>query len=1092
MQRLTARPWSTLPGEAAGPRARQVRSRAELAKVTIHHPEDPAGLAAATRLRDHLVAHGAEVRVSAATAPERVPGSPLLPDDPDRVDILLGGLSTNPRIAQLYHAWLCPVDADFPGAGGHYLRLHQDLVGDGRATVIVGVSALDDLNAAVDVLVDRLDGLVLDQLHEVRIPEAVRAARPWLNPDDPVHNDFRERARQAYRTQTHRGATPYLSHAGDMLVATGDRRFAQLYLDIIQDMVVDTADWTPDQWGRWGFDADFQACRVISSWHGIADSAWFTEEDRGRIAGHLLAYLGNSVDQWHGHRESPHPARHNHYTFASLGLVFGALLLGPVHDLAQTEQWWEMVDECFEPTLDLGKSCEDCDSYGWHAFSHILRYALLRPVPSYLDGSLSRVLDRAIVVMDSLGSQAPFGDSSGHRGQFGELEYWRPASWILDEPRWNAATHHKERARGQAVDKITGLAPLLFDYDVTPETDLSLLNDHLGVRVLPLDEGYLQTYDTDPAPDNGFDKISLRRGFGVDDRYLLLDGIDNGAHGHRDAGAVVRFVSRNRIWLEDAEYDKISANFHNTVVVARDGLTGDRPPYATLGEVTSLADQGCGAPELVSCRYLDWSGADWDRTVVDLGSAGVVVVDRVTAREAGDFEVTALWRTVGATELADQRWTITMGEESLPIHTVTLGDGERRRREVVEDHIAFRHAWDGYPWGQGHQTVLQDTVRRRLAVGESIIHVHLLAEGPGAQDAWLSTTGGSQVIARIAENELQLDPLRPGDLSWAPVRGWQIPADGPVAVLGDLVATAHDTQVRLWRDGASVASFSARAKVSALGAAPDGALVVGQHDGLVSVHEPDGSHRWAGEFPAHMGHEASVTAIATAVFDTGPAILTGTESCHVHAWSLNGEELWRYEVVHGARDVASGMLDGTTAVVASTGYWTWHVLDQTGTPRFQVRGREGSGAEVAVVHAGLAVFGGWDGHVTAWRPDGTVAWDLPTGDVVTAIVPDGDDLVIACRAGRMYRVDAEGTLLWWQSVAVDALVLTSGGVAAASGRSLCWFATDGTISRTVSLSAPAVALWSTPAGLVVQHRDAVTGPIPERGDNDGRARDITS
>lgn len=1092
MQRLTARPWSSLPGDEAGPRSRAVRSVIHLAKVDIHHNDDPAAHAAAAGLRDDLSARGADVRVSVTSAQDRRPGPLFTAGEPDRVDILLGGLSTNPRIAALHHAWLCPVDASFPGVGGHYLRLHQDLAGDGRATVIIGVSTLDDLAAACDAFGSALNGLELGQLHEVHIPKAARTNRPWLDPADPVHDDFAGRARRAYRTQTHRGATPYLSHAGDMLAATGDRRFAQLYLDIIQDMILDTADWTPDQWGRWGFDADFQACRVISSWHAIADSVWFSDQDRARIAGHLLDYLGNSVDQWHGHRDSLHPARHNHYTFASLGLLFGALLLGPVHDLPQTSQWWEMVDECFEPALTLGKSCEDCDAYGWHAFGHILRYALLRPIPAYFDGPVARVLDRAIVAMDSLGSQAPFGDSSGHRGQFGELEYWRAASWVLGEPRWNAATHHKELARGEVTGTVTGLTPLLFDPDVVPETDLSLLDDHLGVHVLALDEGYLQTYaDTAAIPEHGFDKISLRSGFDPQDRYLLLDGIDNGAHGHRDAGSIVRFVSRNRIWLEDAEYDKISANFHNGVVVARDGLTGVRPPYATLGEVTTIADAGCGAPELVTCRYLDWSGADWDRTVIDLGTSGVVVVDRVTAREAGEFEVTAQWRTVGATELDGDRWTITMGQESLPIHTVTLDGGARRRREVVEDHVTFRHAWDSYAWDEGQQRVLQDTVRRRLEVGESIVHVHLLADGDRAQDAWISAgerTG--QVIARIGDQELQLDPLRPSELTWAPVTGWQIPAEGPVAVIGDLVATADGTRVQLWRDGSSVADFAAASTVSALGAAPDGAVVVGQHDGLVSVHEVDGSHRWTGEFPTHMGHEAFVTSIAAGDSATDPMILIGTESCHVHAWSLTGEELWRHEVIHSARAVTWGHLDGTEAVLASTGYWTWHVLDRSGAPRLRVQGIEGSGAEIALVHADLAIFGGWDGHVTAWRPDGTKAWDLSTGDIVTAIAADGDQLMIACRAGRLYRVDHDGTLVWWQSVEVDALISvasdaadattsTPSGVVAAVGRSLVWFAADGTISRTVSLSAPAVGLFSTPAGLVVHHRDSVTGPIPE-------------
>src|SRR5699024_8486097 len=261
----------------------------------------------------------------------------------------------------------------------HRLRAHRDVYGDGGTVVVVGVSDEADLTAAVDRLLARVDeqsdpaagdGPSLTHLHDCVLGAELQASHPGLDPDDEVYADFRARARQAYLTRQHRGYTPYLTQLAEAFAVTGDPRFAQRYLDSFQDMVVDTAAWEPDQWGRWGFDADFQAARVISSWHAIADSPVFTDEDRDRIAGHLVAFLGNSEEQWHGHRDSPYPARHNHFTFAALGLLFGALHLGRVHRLPQVADWVAMADECFAPMLTAGKANEDCEAYGWLTLTH--------------------------------------------------------------------------------------------------------------------------------------------------------------------------------------------------------------------------------------------------------------------------------------------------------------------------------------------------------------------------------------------------------------------------------------------------------------------------------------------------------------------------------------------------------------------------------------------------------------------------------------------------------------------------------------------------------------------------------------------------
>jgi len=645
--------------------------------------------------------------------------------------IALGNLNDNALLAGLYHTYHVAADAAYPGRGGHVFRTVCDPWGNGRDVLVLGGSDLAGVTTAVDRFLEgiRVSGsrAWVDYTLDVSLgpPFTERCGGIALACTDDCRNSLTRSTYRCLEEGQHRGATPNVAHAGMMYYLTGDEGFARLYLELFKIMYQSAANDTGDgPWSAWGFDADFQSVSMLQAWDLVEHAPVFSDRDRLYITNHLVAYLGNNEEHAVNHRPADERScRHNHYTFACLGLLFGARYFGRHYGYPHADRWLSLADECFVPQAEAYKANEDCNSYQWLTFSHMLRYAFVRPDPTFLRNGRARLcLDLGVATMDNLGYQVPYGDCASYRGSFSEIGFYKTVAWALRDPMYRDVLTTKEAlVPGYGTG---GIDPVGYRYDVEFGQGRPM-HQFFGGASVPLDPRYYHTFEgkAHVAEDRAFDKVVLRENFNPDGDYLLLDGLSNGGHHHYDGNAIVRLTSSDRIWLADADYMKSPLQFHNTVVVARNGESQLIPPYAELECVANL-----GPTAYSGTTVSGYTDTDWTRHILWEKERYFLVADQLRAREDGEFDLLCLWRGVG-----DVSW-----DAGARVMAIEQG-GERFLVEGAQGHSAevvgklihepmIWASWDQYPHhGQTPDLkVLRQRMRLRLGAGEEALFFHLL------------------------------------------------------------------------------------------------------------------------------------------------------------------------------------------------------------------------------------------------------------------------------------------------------------------------------------------------------------------------------
>ena len=712
--------------------------------IVILHPDDLPYAEAAKAIAAAIERGGGER-----------PGVTTEPSDalPDRHNVIaIGNVNNNELVARLYWNHYAYEDSLLPGLDAYSLcTVHDPYPWHGKGdVVVVGVSRTAAAGGAAHELAARLGpGKTRVGIgHTLVVSSATLVSKAELKAlrakSDPSFRIFYESASKYLKS----GQEAYAHHA---ITTLG--RIVELY------------EKKPDHDCDW--PEETSSDRIFATWDAFEECPLMTDEQRESFTFaflKLLRALPRHVSGY-GRLGKGDLVSWNHTTFPLMGLYFGSRYFWDYYGLSEAEQHLEKAQACMIAQAKSWKPQEDADSYLVITMRHAINYCLAewrldllrgggaesghlapraassgpetprskdaRSPMTASDDIIRAHADYVIGICDSAGLPSGFGDSGIGVTPRLIANVLPRAFWWTRDPGYLWVLRH---ALGDKWENP-------FHRDVREQEP----KRHVGVRVFPLDRQLYEftrvwSYYNEPkCPPNvpieaAFDKISFRESWDKKGQYLLLDGFSRGKHLHYDGNAIIEFVDRGRRWLLDHDYLTRNTTEHNMLSVLRDGRANRLMP--SCAGLRCAADVG-GKIGLVSTEVKDYLGIDWQRDIFWCKGELFVVMDKMTAREPGHYDLDVVWKV-------EDR-----GEEKL------MDDG-REREFVVRRSPSF---------GKTRSAITMDDSRasggKAVLFGDKSSALSLVVDLPqgeygiavraygidGSSDSLFASTNGSQRVA---------------------------------------------------------------------------------------------------------------------------------------------------------------------------------------------------------------------------------------------------------------------------------------------------------------------------------------------------------
>jgi outer membrane protein assembly factor BamB len=651
--------------------------------------------------------------LSGADLPVMKAGDVLPTQMAAQTTILLGNVCNNRGLVPLYALHYTFADDAYPAGDGYLAHTVHDPWGTGKNAVVLSGASLAGTKKAVEAFAKVLQpgrDIVLPKLnlYELDAAEMKAVASMAKRPADREIRAALDQAQQLFAKGGHRTVAGRLAGYGLQYARTGNDLYARLYRDVVFAWYEHYRAKPGTYGGPWGMDMDFHLMEILPAWDLLEESHALSDDDRMQVTKILFEFITTDVVRKASGALKSTRVRFNHTTFPALGLFFAGRYFQHGYHCPEADHWLAIARACFTLQAQAAKPWEDCNGYGWYVPYHTMRYSLANGDPTYFDnGNVRRQADYAILTMDNLGYQVPYGDTGSYQCWWTELPFLRGAEFYHRDGRWAWALEkkqavHSDTPRNQFVCKVPPKEPA----------------DLLGARAIPLDKMYWESSDgpkTLPL-DKTVDKVVMRSSFDPSRQYLLLDGLSNGGHMHYDGNSISRITDRGRIWLADNDYIRSLPKFHNSVLVFKEGQAATIPPFCELETVADGAHFGISQTAVRA-----YTGTDWHRSILWSKERFFLALDELVALEPAEFDFHCLWHVIGDARLVGQGIEV---EQQGPRMSIKSLPGVRLR--LTDDAELGKKNWDGYPYAEPVVRRLREVQSQKLAQGGRAVFANLL------------------------------------------------------------------------------------------------------------------------------------------------------------------------------------------------------------------------------------------------------------------------------------------------------------------------------------------------------------------------------
>jgi len=557
--------------------------------------------------------------------------------------IALGNMATNPFTEEMYRKWYVLLDLRYPGEKGYVVRSLHNPYGTDHNVIWLGGSDDEGVLSAARVFADILkteerNSLKVGWLMEIKLGEGMTPPKLDLDAKQfdvySWRDSFRTRGEKktGYAPSTYFGWNP-ISIAGVLYYMTGDKE----YLDAFKAMAMPDPENPPrpnvsdesfnNPINPLVENYHYRAHLVDCVYDLIEESPLFDDEERLFLTNKLLEHQ-NDFDPGDSFCR---PSGSRHDTWHMICIYTGSRYFDKYYPQPRWKKRMQNSRRAFEGVLENAERGEG-DLFCWvdTAIEPIFEFFMLDGFDKFVESGTAR---EKMDSLEALWTNTSFEESVECRA----ISLLHKAAYMLNDGRYIWMR-----------DKLGfDMSQFRIGQSFFPPPDLPVnAPDDLANRIsiFPLSkQRWTETGEAIPL-EEAFQLLAYRTGLDSSADIFQIDGFYGKSRTsyHVNALYTLYMFGGKRL---------LYRGYNNQLTIRANGMVEPVVPRAAaIKRAVTLGDVA-----YVHTNVPNMAFSAWDRHLIYIPDNYAIVVDEVTSRETGVFDVTVKWTPRGATPAPDEK-----------------------------------------------------------------------------------------------------------------------------------------------------------------------------------------------------------------------------------------------------------------------------------------------------------------------------------------------------------------------------------------------------------------------------------------------------